>query len=205
MSIRREEVTEAAKEAEKLQGYDTPAKFYGAALATVKPAVANSLTARPKVAVEDSVLMSEVFSLVEAPTEIADDDPDRELKTLVYKELHRKTWRLTHPLSGQLQKLLMAENGHVICRYGGLNGRSVYTTNDPDCFRTDVIESRSAKDIASVTKLSTFYGGVGQRIPALEEMIADAFDLSLQGMLAAGRAHIPLLQQRYSDGKNKGE
>ena len=95
-------------------------------------------------------------------------------------------------------------HGLIVCRLGGLLGDSVYLTSDPDCFRIDGIKSRSGKDIDSVTKLSTFYGSVSIRIPEMAPMIAEAFEASLQGVLAAGRAHIPLPSRagRRAQGSN---
>jgi hypothetical protein len=200
MSITREEVNALVKEAYKDQGYGRPVDMLEAVRMITEPAVASNTKARAKTAIHKDALMSETWPLVQPLTEIEADDPEREAKTVLYKELRKRTWETTKPLDGRLQKLVATRDGLVVCRLGGLLGDSVYLTNDPDCFRIDVIESRSGKDIDSVTKLSTFYGSVSMRIPEMAPMIAEAFEASLQGVLAAGRAHIPLLQQGGSKG-----
>ena len=196
MSISREEVQALVREAYKDQGYKRPADMHNTAYGIVDPAaVAPNLKARAKAAIHKDSLMSQTWPLVQALSEIEEDDPEREGKTALYKELRKRTWETTKPLNGKLQHLIETRNeGYVVCRLGGLLGESVYITNDPDCFRVDVIESRSSKDIASVTSLAMFYGQVSRRIPAMAPMIAESFESSLQGVLAAGRAHIPLLQ-----------
>lgn len=195
MSIDREDVLAAVREAKVAQDYHKPSDFYEAIFGVIEPAVSRDLKSRAKVAIHRDKVMASVFTLVEAPTEIDESDPERLLKLLTYKELNKRVWETTAPLTGKMQQLMEVHNGHVVCRLGGLSGDSVYVTADPDCFRVDVIESRSAKDIASVTKLAMFYGRVSKRIPAMAPTIADSFEESLQGVLAAGRAHIPALQQ----------
>ena len=159
-TITREELLEKAAEAYDEQGYERTANLHEAIFEIVEPAVAANLKARAKAAIHKDALVSRVFPLVEPLTEIAADDPELVLKQLLYKELRRRVWETTSPLSGKMQALMASRNGKVVCRFGGLTGDSVYVTSDPDCFRVDVIESRSAKDIAAVTKLAMFYGGV---------------------------------------------
>ena len=203
MSIDRDDVVEGARQAKVAQGFLKPADMYEAIFGVIEPAVARDLKTRAKVALHRDKVMASVFSLVEAPAEIDEDDPERELKTLVYKELNKKVWETTAPLTGKMQQLMETRNGHVVCRLGGLTGDHVYITADKDCFRVDVIEARSAKDISSVTKLAMFYGRVSRRIPPMAPMIAESFEESLQGVLAAGRAHIPLLQQGGEGGEGE--
>jgi hypothetical protein len=199
MSIDRDDVVEGARQAKMAQGFHKPADMYEAIFEVIEPAVATNLKARGKAALHRDKVMSSVFSLVEAPAEIEEDDPEGPLKKLVYKELNKKVWETTAPLSGKMQQLMETRNGYVVCRLGGLTGDHVYVTADEDCFRVDVIESRSSKDIASVTKLAMFYGRVSRRLPQMAPMIAASFEESLQGVLAAGRAHIPLLQGGESE------
>jgi hypothetical protein len=151
------------------------------------------------------MLMSMVFPTVPTIAEIDPTDPDLLLKRLVYKDLNADVWGLTRPLTGKLQELLADRDGLVLCRLGGLRGEQVYVTKDPECFRLDVIESRSEQDITRTTTLSMFYGGISTRCKNMAPIIAEAFDLSLRQQLAAGRAHIPLLIDKYADDGGDGE
>ena len=200
MPIDREELKELAKEAQKAQGYSNLSDLDAAIFEILKPADSPDLKSRAKVAIKRDKVMASAYSLVDHPSEIEEDDPDGEQKRLLYGFLDKQVWDTTKPLTGRMQRYVETHNGHVVCRLGGLQGESVYITADPDCFRVDVIESRGGKDISSVTTLAQFYARTSRRLPGMAPMIAEAFDASLQGMLAAGRAHLPLLQQGGSEG-----
>lgn len=195
--VTREDVLAACQEANAEADYTTIADRNEAIYKVIEKHVARSTKDRASIAIDKDALMARIYPLVPAASEWGQESNPR-LAELTYKELRKHVWATTTPINGRMQELLAERNGHVLCRVGGMRGNSVYITKDADCFRIDTIEPRGSDDVTRTTKVAKFYGQVSKRVPGMAPVIAEAFDGQLKELVAAARAHVPMLLAQHS-------
>jgi hypothetical protein len=194
----REAVLEGIDQAMEAQGYATRTDLNEAIYKIVEAAKATSKKARGAVAIHKDALMSKVFNTLPGPAEWGDED-DPALAEAVYMALRTRVWSACRVERGPIQIMLGDRNGHWLCRLGGLNGDSVYTTADWDCLDLDVVSHVRDRFVGKAEKDGKVLSEMSRRLPEHKEEIAEAFDFQLRAAVLEGRSHLALLAKGDDD------